>query len=138
MELINKKVNDILNTEFTAYEMAYPRVKAMDLCYSLGKQFADHFIKVCKEGKDSKNFSHHCMEMQGWWDEIKDIKLKESKKRISYSDLNDWFFTLGKDPEDFIPEEYIELYGKLYLNLLLNRETADIKTIFKKILEKQN
>ena len=44
------------------------------------------------------------------------------------------FFTLGKDPEDFIPDEYEELYSKLYLNLLLNRDTADIKTVLNNIL----
>lgn len=134
MELIDKKVNEILNQELTAYEMAYTYTKAMDLCYSLGKKFAGHFIKICKEGKDSNDFTHHCIEMQSWWDEVKDIRLKESKKKISYSDLNDWFFTLGKDPEDFIPEEYLELYSKLYLNLLLNRDTADIKTVLNNIL----
>lgn len=134
MELIDKKVNEILNQELTAYEMAYTHTKAMDLCYSLGKKFAEHFIKICKEGKDSNDFTHHCIEMQSWWDEVKDIRLKESKKKISYSDLNDWFFTLGKDPEDFIPEEYLELYSKLYLNLLLNRDTADIKTVLNNIL----
>ena len=96
MELIDKKVNEILNQELTAYEMAYTHTKAMDLCYSLGKKFAEHFIKICKEGKDSNDFTPHCIEMQSWWDEVKDIRLKESKKKISYSDLNDWFFYFRK------------------------------------------
>ena len=53
---------------------------------------------------------------------------------ISISNLTDWFFTLGKDPEDFIPEEYLSTYSKLYLSLLYNREKADIKVILENIL----
>ena len=43
--------------------MAYPRDYIIDRCSSLGNQFAKHFNKVVKEGKDSPNFSHHCHEM---------------------------------------------------------------------------
>ena len=136
MEFIDKKINEQLNKEIEcpAFEMAYTRADAIDRCYNLGEQFAQHFIKTCQEGKESKDFIHHCIEMQGWWDKVKEIKLKENNKLISISNLTDWFFTLGKDPEDFIPEEYMTIYTKLYLSLLSNRENADIKTILENIL----
>ena len=136
MKFIDKKINEQLNKEIEcpAFEMAYTRADAIDRCYNLGEQFAKHFIKTCQEGKESKDFIHHCIEMQGWWDKVKEIKLKENNKLISISNLTDWFFTLGKDPEDFIPEEYMTIYTKLYLSLLSNRENADIKTILENIL----
>ena len=137
MEFIDKKINDELNKELerSAYEMAYKRAHAINICYDLGKQFSIHFIKICKEGKNSKDFIHHCTEMQGWWDKVNNIKLKENNKIISISNLNDWFFTLGQDPEDFIPEEYMPVYSRLYLSLLSNRENANVKTILENLLK---
>lgn len=136
MEMIDKNINEELNRELehSAYEMAYTRPDAIDRCYSLGQKFAEHFIKVCKEGKNSEDYTHHCIEMQNWWDSVKGIRLKGNNKLISVSNLIDWFFTLGKDPEDFIPEEYISLYSKLYLTLLNNRETMTISTLLNEIL----
>ena len=127
MDLVDKKILDVINAP--AYEMAYVRADAIDHCSTLGKRFVEHFIKICDEGVTSPDFRHHCQEMQSWWDDVKGIKLKEDKKLISVSNLNDWFFTLGRDPEDFIPEYALGVYTKLYLSLLSNRDTAKVENL---------
>ena len=137
VEFIDKDINQELENDINgiAYEMTYDRPDAIDRCSSLGKRFVEHFTKVCKEGINSPDFKHHCQEMQSWWDDVKGIKLKDSKKPISISALNDWFFTLGRDPEDFIPEEYIDFYTKLYLSLLSDRENAKVVDLLSGILK---
>ncbi|MBE7084204.1 MAG: hypothetical protein E7373_06370 [Clostridiales bacterium] len=134
MDFVDNNVNEILNEEISAYEMAYTRPDAIERCYNLGEQFAKHFIKICEEGKGAKYFIHHCAEMQSWWDKVKGIKLKENNKLISLSNLTDWFFTLGKDPEDFIPDRHLPIYSKLYLKLLLDREIAKVQDILEELL----
>ena len=134
MEFVDKNVNEILNEEVSAYEMAYTRPDAIERRYNLGEQFAKHFIKICEEGKGTKNFVHHCAEMQSWWDKVRGIKLKENNKLISLSNLTDWFFTLGKDPEDFIPDRHLPIYSKLYLKLLSDREIAKVQDVLEELL----
>ena len=136
MDKIEKELFDGLIKKEASYEMAYDRPDAIDRCSSLGKRFVEHFITTCKDGINSKDFKHRCQEMQSWWDDVKGIKLKESKKLISISALNDWFFTLGRDPEDFIPEEYLSIYSLFYLSLLSDRDNAKVEDVLTKLLTK--
>lgn len=106
-------------------EMAYKRTDAIDRCYDLGKKFTEHFRLIVKLGKEDIDFKHHCQELQAWYDKVKNIKLKETKKFLRISDLWDWFFTVGQSIEDVIPEEqYQDIYEKFYLELSKGESTV--------------
>lgn len=107
-------------------EMAFNRMDAIDKCISLGKLFINHFLKVVEEGRESNDFSHHCHEMQNWYDEVKGIKLKSNNKFISKTHLIDWFFTVGQSPEDFMSDDLVGMYEDLYLELLRGKRVKDI------------
>lgn len=116
-------------------EMALKRKDAVDHCCSLGKQFVDHFHKCMIEGASSDDFSHHCTEMQAFWDKVKFIVLKPSSKLINFDDLINWFFTYGSDVEHVIKKEYQDTYEKLYLQLLNDRENSKVLHIMKRLLK---
>lgn len=119
------------------HEMAYSRSTAVDECFSKGKQFISHFYKVMEEGNNSVNFHHHCSEMQAFWDDVKNIRLKPKSKLIAQDDLMNWFFTIGSDVNTYIKEDFQEAYHELYLSLLLNRKTAMVEDIMIKIFSSQ-
>ena len=98
-------------------EMAYERADAIELCSNLGTQLIEHFHKVVKAGKESLDFSHHCDEMNSWWDRVKKIVLKYNNKRISEAQLKDWFFEAGSSVEYIIEEPYQDIYNKVILKL---------------------
>lgn len=111
-----EKLNN-LNEEYLV-EMAMSRAEAIDICMSLGKQFVEHFNKVCKEGKTGKDFQHHCQEMQSWYDKVKNIKLRHTKRFIQPTNLYDWFFTCGAEVEDFVDSQYVDDYEYLINELI--------------------
>lgn len=99
-------------------EQAMSRSSAIEECYSLGLKFVEHFDKAVREGTDSYDFYHHCKEMQGWWNRVRGIKLKNTNRSIGKVNLMDWFFTLGMDIEDFIDDKYADIYESMSLKLL--------------------
>lgn len=108
-------------------EMAYKRVDAIDRCFNLGKKFTQHFNTIAKLGKEDVDFKHHCQELQSWYDAVRVIKLKESNKTITRSQLWDWFFTAGQGVEDVILSQFIDLYEDFYLELSRgDRKVIDI------------
>lgn len=107
----------------SACEMSVDRSTAFDKCIGAGKPFIEHFIKVCNEGKDSENFSHHCQEMQAFWNQVKNLTLKPRSKLISPLNLADWFFCLGSEPENIIRDDGIlEKYFNFFPKLLADRD----------------
>ena len=115
-------------------EMALTRNEAIDRCFSLGKQFIDHFHKCVHEGKDSDDFTHHCTEMQAWFDEVKQYKLKQNKRLLTADTLINWFFTVGSDVEEKIEEEYQDIYEQFYIRLLLDRNNSNVENILTELL----
>lgn len=106
-------------------EMAMSRMDAMDKCIDLGRQFIEHFHKVYAEGKNSKDFVHHCTEMQSWLNYVRSIKLKTTNRYLTPSDLIDWFFTAGEciDADNgFDTYEEIDLYNEFFLALAANKD----------------
>ena len=85
------------------------------------------------EGKDSTDFSHHCIEMDAWWNKVKSIVLKPTKKKISKSQLKDWFFEVGSSVEYIIQEEYQETYNELIF-ALLNDYSISVKDVLVNII----
>ena len=113
-------------------EMAISKVDAIDKCNQLGKMFVEHFRKVVKEGVYSSAFNYHCAEMQAWYDSARDITLKSSGKVITKTNLIDWFFSMGKNVEDVVEEEYVDTYEKFYIELL--HSNISVKEAFEKVL----
>lgn len=114
-------------------EMAYERKDAILKCDESGDNFIEHFHKIMSEGKDSDNFVHHCTKMNAWWNKVKNIVLKSTKKKISKSQLKDWFFEAGSSIEYIIQEEYQEVYNELVF-ALLNDYSLSVKDILVSIL----
>ena len=113
-------------------ETAISRVDAIDKCDQLGKMFVEHFHKVVTEGVYSSAFNHHCAEMQAWYDSARDITLKSNGKVVTKTNLIDWFFSMGKNVEDVVEEEYVDTYEKFYIELL--HSNISVKEAFEKVL----
>ena len=114
-------------------EMALSRLDAMDRCIAYGEKFCEHFNLICKEGKDSPDFNHHCGELQGWFRTVKKIKTKHNSKELSNDDLYDWFFTAGSNVEDVVEEKYITTY-KSFVNKLLTSNNILISNILEELI----
>lgn len=108
-------------------EMALSQSDAIRICMSLGRNFVKHFDKIYKE-KDSECVNHWISEMSAWYNEVKEIKLKSTKKSILSGKLRDWFFTFGAEPEDVIGEENteeLEIYDKFCNEVLSGKSVSD-------------
>lgn len=91
-------------------DMAYERQDAIDRCNSLGKKFIEHFDKIYKEPK-SQAVNHWCNEMQGWLNDARNIRLRQNKKPLNYTDLIDWFFVIGSSSDAlFNKEDEVDRY----------------------------
>ena len=113
--------------------MTYERKDAILKCDELGNNFIEHFHKIMSEGKDLTDFIHHCIEMDAWWNKVKNIVLKPTKKKISKSQLKDWFFEAGSSVEYIIQEEYQETYNELIF-ALLNDYSISVKDVLVNII----
>ena len=116
------------------HEMAFDRKEVIDRCFSNGQKFIEHFHKVMKEGKESTDYTHHCVEMQAFWNNVKKLVMKPRSKMIASDDLINWFFTAGSDITNQIEEPYQDIYEKLILTMLNDRDNADVKDILNKLI----
>lgn len=102
-------------------EMAYERSDAIEHCSTLAKKFVEHFEKIYDESNDEPK-NHWANEMQSWLDDVRGIVLKGKNKRISFSQLVDWFFTRGSSVELMFEDEgkqdkydeFLSVIGKDY------------------------
>lgn len=85
-------------------EMALYRQDALERCIGLGKKFVEHFDKIYNN-RNSVDVEHWKKEMEGWWNQVKDIQLKPSSRRIYNVDLIDWFFDGGESAINFMTAE---------------------------------
>lgn len=118
-----EKENITMRITKQAIEQADYRADVLEQLESLGKQFMKHFIKVVNEGPEAPTFSHHCKEMQDWFNKAKEKRLKQDGKTITNTNLVDWFFSARRSPEDFIKNGLIlDIYEQFYPRLLVNRK----------------
>ena len=117
-------------------EMALSRSDAIDKCMSNGNKFIEHFKKLYQE-PNAQVVNHWCNEMQGWYNEIKGLKFKYNNKTLLDENIRDWFFTIGKNTEDFLsnPEE-IEFYDKFCSYLLVYNNVHQAFAQIKELLQK--
>lgn len=117
-------------------EMAIDRGDAVTVCVKLSREFINHFNKAFREGIESPSFSHHCDEMQAWWDKVNGFVLKQNKKKVASSDLVDWFFLGGSDTDKIFKgdEDRIDVYNEFMIKILGDRDNADLESILREIL----
>lgn len=123
------------NQKYKISEFANSRQKIVADCISLGKQFAHHFNKIMDEGTESPYFSHHCDELQNYFNQVSSVKFKHNNKRLTTENLLDWFFTTGQNVEDVVKEQYVDAYDKLITYLVVNRDNSNIKETMTKLCE---
>lgn len=110
-------------------EMSMPK---SEICYRssrLGRQFIDHFNKVLNDLQSETNtsLSHHCQEMQSWWDYVRHLTYKHNKKYVSDKDMIEWFFSGGGNYEDTV--DSVSMYEQLINRMLHNRDKSIISII---------
>lgn len=78
-----------------------------------------HYHKVYQE-PNAQSRGYWINEMQNRFNEVKSLKLKQNKKPLLNSEINDWFLTAGAYPEDFVDMDYNEqkAYDEFSLRLL--------------------
>jgi hypothetical protein len=109
-------------------DMSISRADALEKCQNLGRKFIQHFDKVYKN-PDSSSKHHWLSEMQAWYQNIKDIKLKGVDKPLLKQQLIDWFFTAQANASDYmINPTYAEdqAYEEFYLKLLNGQDIYNI------------
>lgn len=121
-----RKELKLLESE-TLNEMAFSRSDIIDKCIGKGKMFIKHFHKIYQNPKD-ENFKHWSGEMKGWFNDVKDYRLKPTNREILDGELRDWFFTAGATYETFIKdanEDEIISYDKFCSSLISNKNNFD-------------
>ena len=110
-------------------EMALSRSDAIITCVPLGKKFIKHFHKLYNNPNDD-SVNHWITEMDAFYKEVKEIRLKPKSKHLLNVQLNDWFFTAGADVKDFMEkdntsEEELEVYDKFCTLLMTGKSIRD-------------
>ena len=90
-------------------EMAMSRADAISRCYGIGKQFIIHFHKIYTSPDDTTTINHWASELQGWYNEARDIRLKPKNKPLNNSQMKDWFYSFGNSYEEFFNEDAEEI-----------------------------
>lgn len=114
-------------------ELALQRTDAIDRCYSLGKNFIEHFHKVYMN-PDEETINHWGSEMQAWYDAVRDITLKYNNKHLNKSQMKDWFYSFGSSYEEYFNNDLneIDCYESFIDELDNNDEViTSLKNIFK-------
>lgn len=109
---------------------AVDKAAAIERCRHLGRRFIEHFIKLVEETPNDLNFKHHCKEMQTWYNDAESIILKYNNKKISNTQLSDWFFTCGETTENLMSNKYTDIYEDFIATIIYKRTKQDDVSIF--------
>lgn len=117
-------------------EMSIKRNEAFSKCIDLSAPFIEHFSKVYDEGVGSPTFHHHCSEMQNWWNTVNNFVFRHNNKRISQSELIDWFFLGGSDTETLFKGNPTkeDVYNDFMIEMLYRRDTSNVEDVLYNIL----
>ena len=105
------------------------RQEAINSCAELGERFIELFNSIMSDSPESIDCERSYAEMQDCFDRVKGMRLQGSNRLLYAEYLVDWFFTAGSDTECKVKEPYQELYEKLYLPLLIDRQHANVKQV---------
>ena len=108
-------------------EMANNKADTIIKCNRSGRIFAKHFVKCLNDIShiDIDLLHHHCKEMQAWWNDVREDKLKSNNKVLTNTKLIDWFFSGGMVYEDFMSSSQALEYEK-FIKALLKDRSQDI------------
>ena len=117
-------------------EMATTRSDAIETCINLSKKFVEHFKKGYAEGVTSPTFHHHCSEMQRWWNTVNHFVFRHNNRRISPSELIDWFFLGGSDIDTLFDGDTQkgQVYEEFMMEMMYHRDTSNVETVLYDIL----
>lgn len=111
-------------TEESLKEMAMERNDAIDRCYSLGLQFLNHFQKIYDDNNE-ETIKHHAAEMQNWLNQVLDITLKSTNKKLSRQQLYDWFITACGNSFDHLNNYVVDdVYNQFAMKVLDNHDVV--------------
>ena len=106
-------------------EQAIARNDLVLSCLSLGRQFISYFKKILRNQDNQELVHHWCSEMQSFYDDVKDARLKSNKKIVSKEFLYEYFFLKGSGLSDqFSNEEEAEMYQCVIDLILYNNENV--------------
>lgn len=120
-------------------EMSLYKDDAINHCMGIGRQFLKHFNKIMKAGGmyDPDLVHHADVEMTGWLEDVRSVTLKPKARHLTVDQYMDWFFTAGSTPEDFIDDEYIEIYSEFVIMLLdSNNRQKKVSEILEQAINK--
>ena len=130
-------ISEYMSESIKLYEMSLSRPDAIERCYSLGKQFIEHFHKIYLANYTQSTTIHHwASEMQSWYNAVTDIVLKTNHKHLNGSQLKDWFYSFGSSYEEYFDNntDEIELYEQLIDLLAINHSVINsINILFKEV-----
>ena len=111
-------------------EMTICRQEAVDRGYVLGKKFIENFNKIYKN-INSETVHYWSYEMQSWYNEIRDIRLKGKNKPLNMTQMTDWFYSFGSSYEEYFNYDAEEIdYYEEFIDLLNSKGN-----VYKAIME---
>ena len=115
-------------------EQAMKRGIVVEKCNHLGQIFAKHFVKCMNDIShiDVDSLHHHCKEMQSWWNDVRNDKIKSNNKVLTDTNLKDWFFSAGANYEDYVGYLNVEKYEQ-FIKALLKDRSQDIYELMCKL-----
>lgn len=95
--------------------MLLTRGELMNRCCFLGHRFIEYFDKIYNESRDFDTIHQWASKMQTFYDEMNNIIIKESTKRLSGSERKDVFYSYGSTYEGYFNnnQNEIDLYEEL-------------------------
>lgn len=117
-------------------EMSIRRNDAFSKCIDLSSPFLEHFLKVYNEGVESPSFHHHCSEMQRWWNTVNHFIFRHNNRRISPSELIDWFFLGGSDIDTLFDGDTQkgQVYEEFMMEMVYHRDTSNVEAVLYDIM----
>lgn len=100
---------------------AVDKAAAIERCRHLGRRFVKYFINLTRETSLGVSFNYCCKEMQILYDEAESVVLNYTNKKLSNTQLSDWFLTCGEAVEDIITNKYIDVYEEFIAVILYKR-----------------
>lgn len=119
-ELIKKDREKLLAID----EQSRNRDWAEDYATGLATTVIKHLVCVLLFGVNCPALSHWCSELDGWFQELSDIRLKPNNKKIKEKDLHNWMC------DEFLTQ----LSYKNKINWVTNKE-QQFEPVYRQVLE---
>lgn len=109
---------------------AVDKAAAIERCRHLGGRFVKYFINLTRETSLGASFNYCCKEMQILYDEAESVVLNYTNKKLSNTQLSDWFLTCGETTENLMSNKYTDIYEDFIATIIYKRTKQDDVSIF--------